>query len=82
MLRVLGERARPSLENWFGWITLVIWRREARRLKRWTRKVREDCGDFGYLPHWVSLGGRILSFSRDQNEGWRDSVAEGTCQQD
>lgn len=50
MLRVLGERARPSLENWFGRITLVIWKREARRLKRWTRKVREDCGDFGY--HW------------------------------
>lgn len=23
MLRVLGERARPSLENWFGWVTLV-----------------------------------------------------------
>lgn len=79
MLRVLGERARPSLENWFGRITLVIWRREARRLKRWTRKVREDYGDFGYLLHWV---GGILSFSRDQNEGWRDSVAEGTCQQD
>lgn len=23
MLRVLGERVRPSLENWFGWVTLV-----------------------------------------------------------
>lgn len=79
MLRVLGKRGRPSVENVGldgSLFHLEKGGQEDEEMDRESKKKLET--EYHGLLHLVSWGGGILTFSRDQGEGWRDrSLGEG-----